>query len=390
MKRLTGNLALLLASLLIGCLLIEGYFQFLSSPASQEVRTTSNQYSFYQFDPVLGWSGRPNTYGVMKRDEFSNRVTINALGYRQTDTSTPPDILILGDSFAWGIGIDEADRFSERLAAESGLSVWNIGVSGYGPAHYLLQTDEVIRRKPKLAVIAFCLGNDFVDTVHWIRYGYFKPYVYLRDDGGLHMGGYPLPYAKQAQLRLPMASSLFGWAPLAWLYTHSIFFQRLFIAYTELVTQADAMAQQGDPRAAQALLELRSGQEQIYHPERFGAEGKAVARRAIATVGATMAEIKQRLNAAGIGLLVMTAPTKCDFGDCIHGGGERNVRARNALIGELDRAGIAWLDLLDVIEPADFWQSDGHWRPSGHQKAARHLAARLVEQPSLLQVPREP
>ncbi|MBX3454271.1 SGNH/GDSL hydrolase family protein [Ferrovibrio sp.] len=385
-KRLTGNLALLLASLLIGGLVIEGYFRFTSQQANHPIQATSNQYYFYQFDPVLGWSGRPGAHGVMKREEFSNHVTINANGYRQTAISAQPDIVILGDSFTWGIGVDEDDRFSDKFLAKTGFSVWNLGVSGYGPVHYLLQTDEVIRRKPKLAVIAFCLGNDFVDTVHWVRYGYFKPYAYLSSDGRLHLGGYPLPYAKQEQFRLPMVSSLFGWRPLAWLYNHSIFFQRLDIAYTELYTRADAMAQQADPRLEQALLDLRSDQDQIYHPERFGAKGEAVAHQAIATVGATMAEINHRLNVAGISLLVMTVPTKCEFDDCVRGGSERNTRARDALIGALDRAGIPWLDLLDIIEPTDFWQSDGHWRPSGHRKAAERLTAHLAEHPNLLQI----
>ncbi len=384
-KRLAGNLALALASLLLGGIIIEGYFRLASPGPDQENQTAANQYYFYQFDPTFGWSGRPGASGKMQREEFAYSVAINARGYRQAVMASPLEVAVLGDSFTWGNGVADQDRFSDQLASISGFSVSNFGVSGYGPVHYLLQIDQVIQQKPKLTVIAFCLGNDFVDTVHWTRYGYFKPYAYLGDDGGLNLGGYPLPYAKQAQLRLPMASGLFGWAPLAWLYNHSHFFQRLYIAYTELATRADAMAQQGDPRAAHALVELRSSQEQIYFPERFGPEGATAARKTVATVGLVMAEIKRRLDAAGIAMLVMTVPTKCEFGDCVRGGGERNTRARDALIGELDRAGIAWLDLMDAIELDDFWKTDGHWRPSGHRKAAERLAARIAEQqPALL------
>jgi len=78
--------------------------------------------------------------GTYKREEFEYTISINRYGMRQHPVSTKRkagdySIAVLGDSFVWGIGVADEDRFTEFLERElPGTEVLNFGVSGYGPS----------------------------------------------------------------------------------------------------------------------------------------------------------------------------------------------------------------------------------------------------------------
>jgi len=88
-----------------------------------------------------------------------------------------------------------------------------------------------------------------------------------------------------------------------------------------------------------------------------------------------LAKIKERLDSAGIKLVVMEVPTKFEVGLEAGFFAEKkvNLRAHNALMSSLEKLGINKIELIDDITAADFWSSDGHWRPSGHEKAAHKV-----------------
>src|SRR5687767_3923597 len=98
---------------------------------------------FWQHDPLLGWSHQPGQVGTFSTEQFRTSIRINANGLRDRDhayerTSDLMRILVLGDSFAWGYGVDEKQRFSQLLETSMNVEVINAGVSGYSTDQELL------------------------------------------------------------------------------------------------------------------------------------------------------------------------------------------------------------------------------------------------------------
>ena len=106
-----------------------------------------NQFVFYRYDPVLGWSNLPNMQGQFSRIEFSYPVQINSLGMRDVEPADARKgefkVAFMGDSFTWGVGAAYGERFTEVVEAlDPRINALNFGVSGFAPVQYLLQIDQ--------------------------------------------------------------------------------------------------------------------------------------------------------------------------------------------------------------------------------------------------------
>lgn len=88
----------------------------------------------------------------------------DANGYRNAHALAHADIVALGDSNTYGSFVAREAAWPQLLANKTGVSVYNMGVGGYGPAQYFLQIEDALRLSPKLIIIALYFGNDFVDT----------------------------------------------------------------------------------------------------------------------------------------------------------------------------------------------------------------------------------
>ncbi len=156
--------ALVVASLLVALLLIEGMLRILgwSHPV------------FARPDHDLGWSFRPGISG-WSRHENTAYLQMNRYGFRGTNWPQQSQqgvvrIAMLGDSFLDSSNLadrDELTRVVERelktCPALAGRSpeVLNFGVSGYGTGQqYRLLKERVAPFRPDLVVLAFYAGND--------------------------------------------------------------------------------------------------------------------------------------------------------------------------------------------------------------------------------------
>jgi hypothetical protein len=98
--------------------------------------TTNPAYVVH--DATLGWSYRPVSRARQATSEFDVAITINSAGFRgprdwPAGAKSKPRVLVLGDSFAFGWGVDDERCFSAVLQQrEPGWDVFNAGVSGYG------------------------------------------------------------------------------------------------------------------------------------------------------------------------------------------------------------------------------------------------------------------
>ena len=80
----------------------------------------------------------------------------------------------------------------------------------------------------------------------------------------------------------------------------------------------------------------------------------------------------------GIPVVVVAAPTKCEFGQCFPDLPVPSDAARLALARSLNGLSLTLIDPTPEFTLADFWERDGHWRPSGHRKLAEALIPSLV------------
>jgi lysophospholipase L1-like esterase len=109
---------------------------------------------------------------------------------RQNDNGR---ILVLGDSFAWGYGVEESERFSQRLEEALDVEVINAGVSGYSTDQELLwYRNEGVKYETDLVILVIA-GNDVGDNDRQlVNTIYYKP-KFVIEEGQLIPTGYPVP-----------------------------------------------------------------------------------------------------------------------------------------------------------------------------------------------------
>jgi hypothetical protein len=83
-------------------------------------------------------------------------------GYRNQSDRTQYDIVVLGDSFAEGSNVSDEHVWPARLAERRGESVYNLGMSGYGPLEYLESLERHgLPLHPRRVLCMIYEGNDF-------------------------------------------------------------------------------------------------------------------------------------------------------------------------------------------------------------------------------------
>ncbi len=102
----------------------------------------------------------PNLYPGY--DKIDCKMTIDERGYRNAANLDKCDVVALGDSFAEGSSVSDEHPWAVRLAEHSGLSVYNLGMSGYDAFHYLESLKEHgLGLQPRYVVCMIYEGNDF-------------------------------------------------------------------------------------------------------------------------------------------------------------------------------------------------------------------------------------
>jgi hypothetical protein len=112
-----------------------------------------------RYDPTIGYTLKPGSCNFGGR-EFMNRYDINSLGTRDDEASLQhPEIIVAGDSFAMGWGVNQEETFVKQLEKKIGIKVLNAAVASYGTAREMM----ILRRLPtdrmKYLIIQYC-GND--------------------------------------------------------------------------------------------------------------------------------------------------------------------------------------------------------------------------------------
>lgn len=92
-------------------------------------------------------------------------------------------MLVLGDSFGWGFGVEQDERFSEILERRHpDWEIINASVSGYGTdQQFLYLRERGLKLRPDVVLVLFS-SNDFAENASVSRYWYNKPY-FVPGDG---------------------------------------------------------------------------------------------------------------------------------------------------------------------------------------------------------------
>lgn len=158
------------------------------------------------YDARLGWRLMPGVSVSHLHPQFDVRYTIGPEGWRvastgeQVGAGADSTVLVLGDSFTFGIGVQGDETFAARLAEfRPRERVINAGVIGYATDQTVLWAEELTARlKVDRIVLVVYLGNDLIDNMHpvSIQAPRAKPH-FVPAGGVLELRNVPVPRLRQ-------------------------------------------------------------------------------------------------------------------------------------------------------------------------------------------------
>jgi len=301
---------------------------------------------FTTYDSELGWRLAPSRETIFRGAHFAVRVAHNAAGLRDRDHAYDREpgrrrILVLGDSAVWGWGVEQAERFTERLeAALPDVDVINTGVPGWSTAQEMLFYEREGRRYRPDVVLLLVVPND-----PWENVSGPGPRFRL-EDGRLVGSNVPVPRRT--------------WPLAEWLQAHS----RVFGEASYVVAVADRILESGvgSVRSLVAHVRARSDPATSADARSFADAAPPRGDRSYDVTEALLARLAADIehDGARFGLVFETMP--------------------RAMAGRLQRfcaaRGLACVDLGPPLHEAEArgvhtrLRGDPHLGPEGQQVAA--------------------
>ena len=147
----------------------------------------------YSYDELTGTSLTPGSNGWWTR-EGRGFVEINSRGmrdnreYENFPKSNTYRVAVVGDSYVEALQVDVNQTFwrlmESRLNSQCNnlryreFEVLPFGVSGHGPAQYLLNIEhKILKLHPDLILVTFTPGNDFRNSIESLENSVFRPYL---------------------------------------------------------------------------------------------------------------------------------------------------------------------------------------------------------------------
>ncbi len=160
------NFLLIITSVFVGFIIMEVAVRMLDP-----IIAKPEMIQLYQKSPVLGWDLIPGSSGIGVLDESYE---INAAGFRDFEYALRKRegmyrIMVIGDSFTFGRGVDLKDTYPKQLerilnAKNLSYEVINCGIIGHDMwQHYAMLKHKVLPYRPDLVVLGLHL-NDFTQS----------------------------------------------------------------------------------------------------------------------------------------------------------------------------------------------------------------------------------
>jgi hypothetical protein len=285
-------------------------------------RPTPDWQALIAFDPVLGWRPRPRVDGrFLEARDGDFHVVTDAEGWPGRHPLDECEVVALGDSVAFGYGVDAAAAFWSRTRAR----VKPAAAPGYNMAQAVLLLHELAPRLRGKRVAWFVyVGNDLYDNLSPEMNGYRTPFVRWTPDDGWrivtrHVRREPWTASRgrAGQTHLPVLAALHAPTALA-------------------------------ERAAEACRFLIE-------------EARAVCANAGADLVVVVVPSPLALDPGGVALLARHAEPAVAVDP------RRPERMLRDACADL---GVGCLLLGDHLERADFKPHDDHWTERGHRRVA--------------------
>lgn len=307
----------------------------------------------------------PNATYRHKKACFDVTYTTNSAGARdkeRTVESTEPRVVMLGDSFTEGFGVEFGARLSDLLESATGVEHLNFGTSGFfGPTQYLMLYQSLAKQyRHDEVLVGFLPANDFdEDDLDFGKRFFaerYRPYFVGTSPD------YRLEY-----FRANLAASTFRAPPDTFRSRMRRFLKETSHAYDFYAFFRDAKSFEAE------------GEEQKKSTEsRYYSYTEAEILRLRYVLGRLVAEAGKRP------VTVFVIPTRRDL-EWYAAKGDPPLTRR---LDEIAKAlGIEVVDLLPAFaavpdaSTAYYHSCDGHWNAAGNAAAARVLVAHTLSPP---------
>ena len=154
--------------------------------------------------PYIGHLQRPNRSMELAGKDFDASHHVDRMGFRNPiEWPEPVDIVAVGDSLTFGLGVEDADAWPAIVARMSGTAVVNLGLVGASPEQYLRVFETYgAQARPKLVIVGLYAQNDFWDA------GMFEEWLHIQvPDNYMVWRNFGRPARATLDLRDPMGSA---------------------------------------------------------------------------------------------------------------------------------------------------------------------------------------
>jgi len=123
-----------------------------------------------RYDADLFYTLQPGAF-MFENVEFSTQFVVNTLGVRDNQRSlTQPEIVVAGDSYAMGWGVQQDESFPELIERRTGRRVLNAAVSSYGTVREARLLDRVDLSRTTTLIVQYA-PNDFNENDEFLTRG---------------------------------------------------------------------------------------------------------------------------------------------------------------------------------------------------------------------------
>jgi len=279
-----------------------------------------------EFHPRLGWKPKPKVRAWGLADDVY-QLSTDEEGWRGKHSLDESDVVVVGDSFAFGDGVNDQDLYSDL---NKSLKIKPLGACGYAMTQELLLIKEYAHRlSGKLVVWFVYLGNDLYETVTPDMQGYRIPYVRKISDGSWtiesrHLSPRPWSCSPKRRRYLQLMAELCHPGPLA---------DRVYSAAEYVIR-----------------------------------EGCNICREAGAELVVMTIPDQTQLSRAGIRMLA--SKSNPDF----------DVRFPDRRLADIcTRLGVKFVAGMDHLQIADYKRGNVHWNEHGHHTVNRLLNRLFTE-----------
>jgi len=215
-----GRAALVVGSVLVSLLLLEVGCRLWRGPSAlldwsniiraERQATLSASAGRLQRDGDLGFVLRPGYAAPgVTYDLHGHRLTPAPAG---TVLAEPP-VLVVGDSYAHGDEVSDAETWAALLQPLIGRRTANAGVSGYGLDQMVLRAEIEVRALKPAALVLVFIADDLRRSEMKRVWGAEKPY-FEPTGGTLTLRNVPVPPSPRPAASLDPWQRLFGWSVL--------------------------------------------------------------------------------------------------------------------------------------------------------------------------------